>query len=189
MDAVAAPFTLTAEETAVLSRLTAGSPPLGFRATAILSLAESGDLGRAAELSGLSTGQVRYWLGRFRSRRLGALGAAAVFAADVAAPQAPAGDAVEAPAKTAGKSSSKDKKQPAKKSAKSDPKAKKTAGKRDEKAKNAAAKGGKKSEKADKKQDKKPAKKKAAAKKAAKPAKRPTTDGKRKDGKRKKSKK
>lgn len=100
MDAVTSPLTLTTEEAEILSRLAEGSPPASSRATAILALAESADRDRAVDLSGLTAGQVRYWLGRFRSGRLSAL-VATVLPVDAPASKAGFGNAEETSPKAA----------------------------------------------------------------------------------------
>lgn len=173
MDAVARPLTLTTEETEVLSRLREGSPPGSSRAAAILALAEGGDLDSAVGLSGLTAGQVRYWLGRFRSRRIAALVATVASVEHASVPQADGED----PGKAAAKSKDKKKPKKAAKSAMTDKKRSAGSGKK---------KDGKKPAKPTKRDDKKSATKKKATKKAAakeKPTKRPAKKGRNKNRK------
>ena len=61
---------LSSEERAILSEITAQEPPFSQRAQALLALDEGATQSAAGHQSGLSIGQVRYWLGKFRKSRL-----------------------------------------------------------------------------------------------------------------------
>ncbi len=61
---------LTAEERAGLLRIVSAEPPHSQRAQALLAVSEGEDLEGAGAIAGLSANQVRYWLGRFGTRRL-----------------------------------------------------------------------------------------------------------------------
>lgn len=73
MDAEDDRLTLTAGDREALTRLTQGSRPHSDRAKAILALAERNDVDYAAERSGLTYRQVRYWYIRFRAGGLQAM--------------------------------------------------------------------------------------------------------------------
>lgn len=181
MDAADGLLTLTPAETEELSRLAEGSQPDSSRAKAILSLAESDDLDRAVDLSGLTVRQVAYWRGRFRSGRLPALMAARVSTEDssakAAAHEAEPTDATSHAGPERGLAESTARR--AKKGRKSSGKNKQVEPK-DKKAGKAAAKGGKKTGK----DAGEPAKGKKSKKAAKKPAKR-STKADRKNGKKK----
>jgi hypothetical protein len=57
---------LTSSEQSVCSRVAKGEAPHKQRALALLAINSGKSSAEAAEESGLSLGQVRYWLGRFR---------------------------------------------------------------------------------------------------------------------------
>ena len=61
---------LSADERASLERVAAGDPPHSQRAQALLAQANGASLAVAGAAAGLTENQVRYWLGRFGSRRL-----------------------------------------------------------------------------------------------------------------------
>jgi transposase-like protein len=54
------------KERAVCERVAAGAAPWSQRAQALLALDEGATQSGAGERAGLTHGQVRYWLGRFR---------------------------------------------------------------------------------------------------------------------------
>jgi hypothetical protein len=62
---------LTAQEQAVCMQISKREAPHSQRALALLVLNEGETQGQAADKSGLSTGQVKYWVSRFRNHRLG----------------------------------------------------------------------------------------------------------------------
>jgi hypothetical protein len=61
---------LTPEERAACLEITSGEGPHSQRATALLALDEGSTQMQAAGQAGLTKGQVRYWLGKFRQERL-----------------------------------------------------------------------------------------------------------------------
>jgi hypothetical protein len=61
---------LTVEERKTLQQIASAEPPNSSRALAILALADGADLAGAGTRSGLTSNQVRYWSGRFGTRRL-----------------------------------------------------------------------------------------------------------------------
>lgn len=63
-------FLVSTDETAVLEQIALGETMHSQRAQALLRLAESESFTEAAAQSGLSENQVKYWVGRFRTRRL-----------------------------------------------------------------------------------------------------------------------
>ena len=62
---------LTAHEQAACMQIAEGEAPHNQRALALLALNEGHTQAQAAEKSGLSAGQVKYWVARFRDHRLG----------------------------------------------------------------------------------------------------------------------
>ena len=62
---------LTAQEQAVCNRIATGKAPHSQRAFALLTLNQNSTQAHAADQAGLSTGQVRYWLAKFRKEGLG----------------------------------------------------------------------------------------------------------------------
>lgn len=73
MDAADHRLTLSADDREALTRLTEGVRPHSDRAKAILALSERGDVDYAAERSGLTYRQVRYWYIRFQAGGLQAM--------------------------------------------------------------------------------------------------------------------
>ncbi|HID51964.1 MAG TPA: helix-turn-helix domain-containing protein [Anaerolineae bacterium] len=61
---------LTSDERTACQQIATGKAPYSQRAQAILALADGASQAEAAQQSGLTENQVRYWLGRFRSKRL-----------------------------------------------------------------------------------------------------------------------
>ena len=61
---------LTEDEKLVCEQLAVGEPPFGQRAQALLALDSGVTQELASQHSGLTPNQVRYWHGRFRTRRL-----------------------------------------------------------------------------------------------------------------------
>jgi hypothetical protein len=61
---------LDAQERAQCERLAAGESPHNQRAQALLALDQGATQKDAGQLAGLSQGQVRYWLGKFRHSRM-----------------------------------------------------------------------------------------------------------------------
>lgn len=61
---------LTSEERTACEQIATSQAPYSQRAQAILALADGASQAEAAQQSGLTENQVRYWLGRFRSKRL-----------------------------------------------------------------------------------------------------------------------
>ena len=61
---------LSATEKDVLETFAQGEPPFSQRARALLAVADGADLASAGTDVDLTENQVRYWLGRFRSKRL-----------------------------------------------------------------------------------------------------------------------
>ena len=61
---------LSPEERAVCERLAVGEAPWSQHAQSFLALDAGATQAAAGEQAGLTTGQVKYWLGRFRSDRL-----------------------------------------------------------------------------------------------------------------------
>lgn len=61
---------IDADERSALVQISAGEPPYSQRAQALLALADGAPQAEVVEQSNLTVNQVRYWLGRFRSRGL-----------------------------------------------------------------------------------------------------------------------
>jgi hypothetical protein len=61
---------LTSREQATCEQIAKGEAPHSLRALALLALNEGNTQTQAAEKAGLSTGQVKYWLSRFRKQGL-----------------------------------------------------------------------------------------------------------------------
>jgi hypothetical protein len=61
---------LSPEERAILSQIAAQDPPFSQRAQALLTIDQGATQSAAGQEAGLSLGQVRYWLGKFRKGRL-----------------------------------------------------------------------------------------------------------------------
>ena len=61
---------LTSQEQTACKQITASEAPHSQRAKALLALNEGGTHAEAAEQSGLTLGQVKYWITRFRKQRL-----------------------------------------------------------------------------------------------------------------------
>ncbi len=140
---------LEPQERAGCQQIAVGDPPHSQRAQALLALDQGASQAEAARSSGLSAGQVRYWLGRFRQRRM------EIFPADALEPGPTAAAASPAEAATPSEPAKKADKAPKKKSKKEDKKSKKK------------SKAGKKSKKK-KKKGKKEASKQAGNKKSKK---------------------
>jgi transposase-like protein len=154
---------LTPEEREICGRVATTDAPHSQRALALMALDQGVTQAEAAQLSGLTTGQVRYWRDSFRQKRLGIFpGVAAAEARGCAQPtpspeRAPRPETVEAagagPSEGAGKTKARGGTKPAPE-AKKKPKKKKTQDKKAKKKKK--VKGGKgKSAKAEKKSKKK----------------------------------
>lgn len=62
---------LTLKEQALCEQIGSGEAPHNKRALALLALNEGITQARAAEQAGLTIGQVKYWLAKFRKQRLG----------------------------------------------------------------------------------------------------------------------
>ena len=60
---------LTSEEQAVLSKVATKEPPHSQRAQALLAMNEGATQAEAGTQAGLTIGQVRYWLTKFRAKR------------------------------------------------------------------------------------------------------------------------
>jgi outer membrane biosynthesis protein TonB len=119
------------KERAVCERVAAGAAPWSYRAQALLALDEGATQSGAGERAGLTHGQVRYWLGRFRQDGL------SIF------PEGEEAEATETKAAGAAKKSKKKKpkkKKQKKKTAKAK-KTEKTKAKKKPKKKNAKKKG------------------------------------------------
>ena len=115
------------KERAVCERVAAGAAPWSQRAQALLALDEGATQSGAGERAGLTHGQVRYWLGRFRQDGL------SIF------PEGEEAETTETKAAEAAKKPKKKKKQK-KKTAKAK-KTQKTKAKKKPKKKNAKKKG------------------------------------------------
>ena len=61
---------MSTEEATVCIKIASGEPPYSQRAQALLALNTGASQAEAAAQSSLTENQVRYWLSRFRSRRL-----------------------------------------------------------------------------------------------------------------------
>lgn len=61
---------LSAEERTALEQIALGATPFSQRAQALIAVSDGADLEEAGSLAGLTGNQVRYWLGRFGTRRL-----------------------------------------------------------------------------------------------------------------------
>lgn len=61
---------LEPQERPSCEQIATGKPPHSQRAQALLALDKGETQAEAGRLSGLSVGQVRYWLGRFRTNRM-----------------------------------------------------------------------------------------------------------------------
>jgi len=68
--AVSGTALLTSEEHAACQQIAVREAPHSQRAAALLALHEKYTQARAAEKAGLSTGQVKYWLYKFRKQRM-----------------------------------------------------------------------------------------------------------------------
>jgi len=62
---------LSSEERAICKLIAKGGAPHCQRAEALLALHQDSSQAEASRHSGLTVNQIRYWLGRFRSRHLG----------------------------------------------------------------------------------------------------------------------
>jgi transposase-like protein len=62
---------LTSQEQAICEQMTTREAPHSQRALALLALDGGATQAQAAEQAGLSPGQVKYWIARFRKQRLG----------------------------------------------------------------------------------------------------------------------
>lgn len=60
---------LSSEERAIFSQIATGEPPYSQRAQALLAIDEGATQAEAASEAGLTKGQVRYWLTKFRRDR------------------------------------------------------------------------------------------------------------------------
>jgi transposase-like protein len=72
---------LTPQERVVCQNITAGKSLDSQRAKALLALDEGATQAQAAQLTGLTRNQVKYWLGKFRRERLDAFPEAALLEA------------------------------------------------------------------------------------------------------------
>ena len=61
---------LTPEERAACQLISSGEAPYNQRAMALLAVDQGVTQSQAAQSAGLTIGQIRYWLGRFRADRL-----------------------------------------------------------------------------------------------------------------------
>jgi len=61
---------LSQHELKVCKRIAASEPPYGQRAAALIAIHTNGTQAEAAEQTGLSPGQVKYWAAKFKSQRL-----------------------------------------------------------------------------------------------------------------------
>jgi len=61
---------LTPQEQAICKQIAASEAPHSQRALALLALNERSTQAQAAEQAGLSTGQAKYWIAKFRKQRL-----------------------------------------------------------------------------------------------------------------------
>jgi len=61
---------LTVDERAGLEHIASSEEPHSQRAQGLIALANGADLAEAGSTSGLTVNQMRYWLGRFNTRRL-----------------------------------------------------------------------------------------------------------------------
>jgi hypothetical protein len=61
---------VTAQEQTVLEQIARGDAPYSQRAMALLALNDGSTQDQAAEKTGLSAGQVKYWAAKFRKQRL-----------------------------------------------------------------------------------------------------------------------
>ncbi len=61
---------LEPQERFICERIAAGEPPHSQRALALLAVDQGETQAEASRLSGLSVGQVNYWLGKFRKDRM-----------------------------------------------------------------------------------------------------------------------
>jgi hypothetical protein len=61
---------ITAGEREGLERVALGEPPYSQRAKGLIAMADGANLAEAGMASGLTINQVRYWVGRFGTRRL-----------------------------------------------------------------------------------------------------------------------
>ena len=57
---------LSSEERAIFSQIATNEPPHGSRAQALLAIDEGATQSEAGQQAGLTKGQLRYWLGKFR---------------------------------------------------------------------------------------------------------------------------
>jgi len=66
-------ISLTPQEQAICKKVATREAPHSQRASALLALNEGATQAKAAEQAGLTSGKVKYWVGRFRKLRLGIL--------------------------------------------------------------------------------------------------------------------
>jgi hypothetical protein len=153
---------LSPEERAACQRIAAGEAPWSQHAQSLLALDTGATQAAAAEQAGLTPGQVKYWLGRFRSDRLDIFPAALLKptqpepgqdakASEEAGDQPAAGaEATQTKAVAAAEKPKRKKKKKAKKTGKGK-KGKKSKSKKAKKAKGTKGQSGKKSKKKGKK--------------------------------------
>jgi hypothetical protein len=153
---------LSPEERAACQRIAAGEAPWSQHAQSLLALDAGATQAAAAEQAGLTAGQVKYWLGRFRSDRLDIFPAALLDqpqpkpgqdakASEEAGDQPAAGaEATQTKAVAAAEKPKRKKKKKAKKTGKGK-KGKKSKSKKAKKAKGTKGQSGKKSKKKGKK--------------------------------------
>ena len=125
---------LTSKEQKICERIAAGEAPHNQRALVLLSLNDQSTQVVAAQKSGLSLGQVKYWIAKFRKGRLGIFPDALIAEDDDTGCEADEALDIEEPSETAvveqvsscdDKKEKKSKKKKAKKEKKKDKKSKK----------------------------------------------------------------
>jgi len=131
---------LTPQEQSICKQITTHDAPHSQRALALLALNEGSTQAQAAEQAGLSAGQVKYWVAKFRKQRLGIFPETLLDALDTEKEDSAEGKTKDTKAKKGKKAKKKIKKaEKEAKKVKKDKKSKKTkkAEKKDRKAKKA----------------------------------------------------
>jgi hypothetical protein len=152
--ATAESYLLTPEEQAICKQVAALEAPHSLRALALLALNERNTRAQAAEQTGQTLGQVKYWLAKFRNQRLGIFPDTLLIELDAEPEVELAAEIEEVPELVTEKADS------------AEDKTKQTKAKKGKKGKKKTKKGGKKSRKA--KKDKKGKKTKKTRKKTKK---------------------
>ncbi len=175
---------LTEDEKLVCEQLAVGGTPFGQRAQALLVLDSGATQELASQHSGLTLNQVRYWQGRFRTRRLDVFPDDLLMAARTEIEISASVVMVEVEKETAVKPSKQENSSTEDQSSKKSKKKKKSTGSKKDSKKKSAKKS--KSKKTNKKKSTKKTKKKGKKKKSGKKSKKADKKKSRKKSKKKK---